>query len=297
MKVKVNFKKPTVLLTAEKYSSMLAEIDDLRGALEIAKKNSTLREMGWQMLHDQIDELKRKNRGLQAENMEAHALIAELNDQIEASESALDDSHGDLVFQKGLQKDCEAYITELKFQVNVLTRRLEESESKRDHNATLYETAAQAATELAEKYIQANEEAKAARSEAEDIKLELMDREFRINELEKQVEWLRENEDNYQNLLAENTGLISKNMDLKKAFNETYEKEADFCAEAQFERERADQLEEANKKLYAQVLGQRDAIDRLQLQRAADAEDYNNLRNMYDELHMAAQDLVTHIRK
>ena len=297
MKVKVNFKKPTVLLSAEKYSSMLAEIDDLRGALEIAKKNATLREMGWDMLHKQIEELQRKNRGLQAENLEAHALIAELNDQIAASESALDDTHGDLVFQKGLQRDCEAHITELKFQVNVLTRRLEESESKRDHNAALYETAAQAATELAEKYIQANEEAKAARSEAEDIKLELMDREFRINELEKQVEWLRENEDNYQNLLAENTELISKNMDLKKAFNEAYEKEADFCAEAQFERERADQLEEANKKLYAQVLAQSDAIECLQRQRAVDAEDYNNLRNMYDELHMAAQDLVARIRK
>ena len=262
MKVKVNFKKPTVLLSAEKYSSMLAEIDDLRGALEIAKKNSTLREMGWQMLHDQIDELKRKNRGLQAENMEAHALIAELNDQIEASESAL-----------------------------------AESESKRDHNATLYETASRAATELADMLVRANAEADKARAEAEDIKLELMDREFRINELEKQVEWLRENESNYQNLLAENTELISKNMDLKRAFNETYEKEADFCAEAQFERERADQLEEANKNLYAQVLAQRDTIERLQCQRAADEEDYNTLKGMYDELHMAAQDLVTHIRK
>lgn len=297
MKVKVNFKKPTVLLTAEKYSSMLAEIDDLRGALEIAKKNATLREMGWQMLHDQIDELKRKNRGLQAENMEAHALIAELNDQIEASESALDDTHGDLVFQKGLQKDCEAYITELKFQVNVLTRRLEESESKREHNATLYETASRAATELADMLVRANAEADKARAEAEDIKLELMDREFRIDELEKQVEWLRENEDNYRNLLAENTELISKNMDLKKAVNEIYEKEADFCAEAQFERERADQLEEANKNLYAQVLAQRDTIERLQCQRAADEEDYNTLKGMYDELHMAAQDLVTRIRK
>lgn len=353
MKVKVNFKKPTVMLTADKYSSMLKEMEDMRhdlalyrgwhaedqgkildlitkrdeyeiqvaalqaqnmkgdrliqelndqieasetahkdaeDALEIAKKNATLREMGWQMLHDQIDELKRKNRGLQAENMEAHALIAKLNDQIEASESAPDR-------ENGLQEDCEAYITELKFQVNVLTRRLEESESKRDHNATLYETATRAATELADMLVRANAEADKARAEAEDIKLELMDREFRIDELEKQVEWLRENESNYQNLLAENTELISKNMDLKRAFNEAYEKEADFCAEAQFERERADQLEEVNKKLYAQVLGQRDAIDRLQLQRAADAEDYNNLRNMYDELHMAAQDLVARIRK
>ena len=31
--------------------------------------------------------------------------------------------------------------------------------------------------------------------------------------------------------------------------------------------------------------------------RAADAEDYNNLRNMYDELHETAQDLVACIRK
>ena len=213
MKVKVNFKKPTVLLTAEKYSSMLAEME------------------------------------------------------------------------------------ELKFQVNLLNQRLVESESRRDHNATLYETATRAATELADMLVRANAEADKARAEAEDVKLELMDREFRINELEKQVEWLRENEDNYQNLLAENTELISKNMDLKRAFNETYEKEADFCAEAQFERERADQLEEANKKLYAQVLAQRDAIERLQCQRAADEEDYNTLKGMYDELHMAAQDLVIHIRK
>ena len=381
MKVKVNFKKPTVLLTAEKYSSMLEEMaslrqgldqykswcenmnvsltdardqaDALRGAvackdaeviernaliqelndqieasetarkdaedaLEIAKKNATLREMGWDMLHKQIDELQRKNRGLQAENLEAHALIAKLNDQIEASESAQDG-----------EKDSEAYITELKFQVNVLTRRLEESESKREHNAALYETASRAATELADMLIRANEETKAARAEAEDTELELMDREFRINELEKQVEWLRDKNDEWAQVAdrmeKENVSIklecdrwkrsAAENVEmakdfhhqateaevraegLRKTIDEIYEKEADFCAEAQFERERADQLEEANKKLYAQVLAQRDAIERLQCQHAADEEDYNTLKGMYDELHMAAQDLVIHIRK
>ena len=241
MKVKVNFKKPTVLLTTEKYSSMLVEME------------------------------------------------------------------------------------ELKFQINVLNQRLAESESKRDHNATLYETATRAATELADMLIRANEETKAARAEAEDTELELMDREFRIDELEKQVEWLQDKIDewakiandqkntiinyeavitdfqdqevSYQNLLSENTELISKNMDLKKALSEAREKAADFCAEAQFEKERADQLEEANKKLYAQVLAQSDAITCLQRQCAADEEDYNTLKGMYDELHMAAQDLVIHIRK
>ena len=385
MKVKVNFKKPTVLLTAEKYSSMLEEMASLRqgldqykswcenmnvsltdareqadalhgavarkdaeviernaliqelndqieasetarkdaeDALEIAKKNATLREMGWDMLHKQIDELQRKNRGLQAENLEAHALIAKLNDQIAANESAPDG-------EKGLQEDSEAYITELKFQVNVLTRRLEESESKREHNAALYETASRAATELADMLIRANEETKAARAEAEDTELELMDREFRINELEKQVEWLRDKNDEWAQVAdrmeKENVSIklecdrwkrsAAENVEmakdfhhqateaevraegLRKTIDEIYEKEADFCAEAQFERERADQLEEANKKLYAQVLAQRDAIERLQCQRAADEEDYNTLKGMYDELHMAAQDLVIHIRK
>ena len=366
MKVKVNFKKPTVMLTADKYSSMLKEMEDMRhdlalyrgwhaedqgkildlitkrdqqaaliqelndqieasetarkdaeDALVIAKKNATLREMGWDMLHKQIDELKRKNRGLQAENLEAHALIAKLNDQIEASESAPDG-------ENGLQEDCEAYITELKFQVNVLTRRLEESESKRDHNATLYETASRAATELADMLVRANEEAKSARSETEDIKLELMDREFRIDELEKQVEWLQDKIDewakiandqkntiinyeavitdfqdqevSYQNLLSENTELISKNMDLKKALSEASEKAADFCAEAQFEKERVDQLEEANKKLYAQVLAQSDAITCLQRKCAADKEDYDALKAMFDGFRIATQDFVDRIR-
>lgn len=297
MKVKVNFKKPTVLLTADKYSSLLEEMASLRRGLDQYKSWCENMYVSLTNAREQVDALHGAVARKDAEVVERNALIKELNDQIAASESALDDAHGDLVFQEGLQKDCEAYITELKFQVNMLTKRLEESESKRDHNATLYETATRAATELADMLVRANAEADKARAETEDIKLELMDREFRIDELEKQVEWLRENESNYQNLLAENTELISKNMDLKRAFNETYEKEADFCAEAQFERERADQLEEANKNLYAQVLAQRDTIERLQCQRAADEEDYNTLKGMYDELHMAAQDLVTHIRK
>ena len=342
MKVKVNFKKPTVLLTADKYSSMLEEMASLRRGLDQYKSWCENMYVSLTNAREQVDALHGAVARKDAEVVERNALIKELNDQIAASESALDDAHGDLVFQEGLQKDCEAYITELKFQVNMLTKRLEESESKRDHNATLYETATRAATELADMLVRANAEADKARAETEDIKLELMDREFRIDELEKQVEWLRENESNYQNLLAENTELLSRitaareiekeNVQLKlecdrwkksagenvemakdfhrqateaearaeglrKTIDEIYEKEADFCAEAQFERERADQLEEANKNLYAQVLAQRDTIERLQCQRAADEEDYNTLKGMYDELHMAAQDLVTRIRK
>lgn len=276
MKVKVNFKKPTVLLTAEKYSSMLKEMEDMRHDLALYR--------GWHA------EDQGKILDLITKRDQQAALIQELNDQIAASESAL-----------------------------------KESESKRDHNATLYETATRAAAELADMLVRANEETKAARSETEDTELELMDREFRIDELEKQVEWLRdkidewakiandqkntiinyeavitdfqEQEVSYQNLLSENTELISKNMDLKKAISEASEKAANFCAEAQFEKERADQLEEANKKLYAQVLAQSDAITYLQRQCAADKEDYNTLEGMYDELHMAAQDFMNRIRK
>ena len=275
MKVKVNFKKPTVMLTADKYSSMLKEMEDMRHDLALYR--------GWHA------EDQGKILDLITKRDQQATLIQELNDQIEASETAL-----------------------------------AESESKRDHNATLYETATRAATELADMLVRANEEVKAARSETEDIKLELMDREFRIDELEKQVEWLQdkidewakiandqkntiinyeavitdfqEQEVSYQNLLSENTELISKNMDLKKALSEASEKAADFCAEAQFEKERADQLEEANKKLYAQVLAQSDAITCLQRQCAADKEDYDALKAMFDGFRIAAQDFVDRIR-
>ena len=384
MKVKVNFKKPTVLLTANKYSSMLEEMaslrrgldqykswcenmnvsltdareqaDALRGvvarkdaevvernaliqelndqieasetarkdaedALVIAKKNETLREMGWDMLHKQIEELQRENRGLRmqvdraegrAENAAyelagAKQTIANLQEFREEMGQEIDEANRTIA-------EMATELTELKADRNIALAEIERLKGELAQKNKINDTSFKATNELAELLVAAQRERDEAREEAGNYRVELMERDCRIDELEKQVEWLRDKNDEWAQVAdrmeKENVSIklecdrwkrsAAENIEMAKQFHHEalkaeeeanrikdsydalYDRSADNYANAQYWEEQAHKLEEET--------------DTLRRQLKANEESYMALRAMYEELRDAATGLVSHIR-
>lgn len=398
MKVKVNFKKPTVLLTANKYSSMLEEMaslrrgldqykswcenmnvsltdareqaDALRGvvarkdaevvernaliqelndqieasetarkdaedALVIAKKNATLREMGWDMLHKQIEELQRENRGLrmQVDRAEGRAedaayelagakqTIANLQEFREELGQEVDEANRTIA-------EMATELTELKADRNIALAEIERLKGELAQKNKINDTSFKATNELAELLVTAQRERDEAREEAGNYRVELMERDCRIDELEKQVEWLRDKNDEWAQVANDQKATIvnyeavitslqeeverwkriaAENVDMakqfhhealkaeeeakkfKEAYDTLYERSADNYANAQYWEEQAHKLEEEMKAGHAEV-------DTLRRQLKANEESYMALRAMYEELRDAATGLVSHIR-
>ena len=318
MKVKVNFKKPTVMLTANKYSSMLEEMASLRrgldqykswcenlnislqdareqadalravvarkdaevvernaliqeldnqigasetarkdaeDALVIAKKNATLREMGWDLLHKQIEELQRENRGLRMKLDRAERYADDLEDAKQTIANLQE-------FRKELAEEVDeanrviaemaTELTELKADRNIALAEAERLRGQVAQKEKINDTSFKATNELAEMLIASNKERDEARARAEEYHIELMECDCRVDELEKRNEWL-ENEleqwkqsaenyqcaaiaiqedlenlrvahgeltDSYQNLLAENTALVGDQIELREVQKE-----------------------------------------------------------------------------
>lgn len=356
MKVKVNFKKPTVMLTADKYSSMLKEMEDMRGvvarkdaevvernaliqelndqieasetarkdaedALVIAKKNETLREMGWDMLHKQIEELQRENRGLRM--------------QVDRAEKRAEDAICELDSAKQTIATLREFREELGEEVDEANRVIAEMateltllKGELTQKNKINDTSFKAANDLAELLVAAQKERDEAREEAGNYHVELMDRDCRVDELEKQVEWLRDKNEEWAQVANDQKATIvnyeaviqslqeeverwkriaAENVDMakqfhhealaaeeeakriKEAYDTLYERSADNYANAQYWEEQAHKLEEEMKAGHAEV-------DTLRRQLKANEETYMALRAMYEELRDAATGLVSHIR-
>lgn len=297
------------------YAELEAKVKELQDALVIAEKNKCLRDIGWDMLHNQIETLERQNRSLSVDLTYSRNLTEELNEQITADAAEITE----------LKADRQIALDE----VDRLRARLAEKEKAN-------ETATKAAMEMAEMLVKANTERDEARSEAEDLKLEVQERDFRIDELEKQTEWLRdkneewakvaadqkdtitnyevviaelqkdvkfwkkaadENAEGWKHSEAELSKMTQEKDKLRQAVDEISEQSADFCAKAQYEEERAEALDAANQKLYAQVLGQRDAMDHLQRQLKANEESYMDLWDKYLPLERACKEIVEVFQK
>ena len=398
MKVKVNLKKPTVMLSAYKYSSMLEEMESLRrgldqykswcenmnvsltdareqadalrgvvarkdaevvernaliqelndqieasetarkdaeDALVIAKKNETLREMGWDMLHKQIAELQRENRGLRVDLSNARKLNEELSDQVEADEREIADLKASKEILQEFREEMGQEIdeanrviaematelTELKADRNIVLAEIERLKGEVAQKNKINDTSFKATNELAELLVAAQRERDEAREEAGNYRVELMERDCRIDELEKQIEWLRDKNDEWAQVAnrmeKENVSIklecdrwkksAAENVDmakqfhhealkaedeakrLKEAYDTLYERSADNYSNAQYWEEQAHKLEEEMKAGHAEV-------DTLRRQLKANEESYMALRAMYEELRDAATGLVSHIR-
>ena len=398
MKVKVNFKKPTVMLTANKYSSMLEEmeslrkgldqykswcenmnvsladareqVDALRGvvarkvaeveekealiqelndqieasetarkdvedALVIAKKNETLREMGWDMLHKQIEELQRENRGLRMKLERAEKRAEDADYELEGAKQTIATLRE---FREELGQEVDeanrviaemaTELTELKADRNIALAEIERLKGELAQKTKINDTSFKATNELAELLVAAQRERDEAREEAGNYHVELMDRDCRVDELEKQVEWLRDKNEEWAQVANDQKATIvnyeaviqslqeeverwkriaAENVDMAKQFHhealaaeeetkrykETYdtlyERSADNYANAQYWEEQAHKLEEEMKAGHAEV-------DTLRRQLKANEETYMALRAMYEELRDAATGLVNHIR-
>lgn len=398
MKVKVNLKKPTVMLSAYKYSSILEEmeslrrgldqykswcenmtvsltdareqVDALRGvvarkdaevversaliqelndqieasetarkdaedALVIAKKNATLREIGWDMLHKQIEELQRENRGLRVDLSNARKLNEELSDQAEADEREIANLKASREILQEFREEMGQEIdeanrviaematelTELKADRNIALAEIERLKGELAQKNKINDTSFKATNELAELLVAAQRERDEAREEAGNYRVELMERDCRIDELEKQIEWLRDKNDEWAQVAnrmeKENVSIklecdrwkksAAENVDmakqfhhealkaedeakrLKEAYDTLYERSADNYSNAQYWEEQAHKLEEEMKAGHAEV-------DTLRRQLKANEESYMALRAMYEELRDAAAGLVSHIR-
>ena len=391
MKVKVNPKKPTVMLTANKYSSMLEEmeslrkgldqykswcenmnvsladareqVDALRGvvarkvaeveekealiqelndqieasetarkdaedALVIAKKNATLREMGWDMLHKQIEELQRENRGLRM--------------QVDRAEKRAEDNAYELDAAKQTIANLQEFREDLGQEVDEANRTIAEmvteiQELKTDRNITIAENerlrarmtekdktndiAVRATSELADMVVTARNERDTARTEADDLRLELMERGCRIEELEKQVEWLRNKNEEWAQVANDQKSTIINYEAVIQSLQEEVERWKRIAAEnvdmaKQFHHEALAAEEEAKRMknsydaLYEQSTSNHanaeywedqtrrleSDVDTLQRQLKANEEEYNNLRKMYVELRDAEAVAASHIR-
>lgn len=272
MKVKVNFKKPTVMLTADKYSSMLKEMEDMRGV--VARKD--------------------------AEVVERNALIQELSDQVEADEREIADLKASREilreFREELGQEVDeanrviaemaTELTELKADRNIALTEIERLKGELAQKNKINDTSFKATNELAELLVAAQRERDEAREEAGNYHVELMERDCRVDELEKRNEWLfhemeqwKQSAENYQ------CAAIAFQEDLEKlrtAYDTLYERSADNYANAQYWEERAHKLDEE--------------VDTLRRQLKANEESYTALHGMYEELRDAATGLVSHIR-
>lgn len=349
MKVKVNFKKPTVMLTADKYSSMLEEMASLRrgldqykswcenmnvsltdareqvdalrsvvarkdaevvernaliqelndqieasetarkdaeDALVIAKKNATLREMGWDMLHKQIEELQRENRGLRGQLERAEKRAEDTAYELDGAKQTIANLRE---FREELGQEVEEAnhtIAEMATELTLLKGELAQKNKIND-------TSFKAANDLAELLVTAQRERDEAREEAGNYRVELMERDCRVDELERRNEWLfhemeqwKQSAENYQCAAI----AIQEDLEnLRTSYSELYERSADNHSNAEYWEDQAHKLEEEMKAGHAEV-------DTLRRQLKANEESYMALRAMYEELRDAATGLVSHIR-
>ena len=349
MKVKVNFKKPTVMLTANKYSSMLEEMaslrrgldqykswcenmnvsltdareqaDALRGvvalkdaeviernaliqelndqieasetarkdaedALVIAKKNETLREMGWDMLHKQIEELQRENRGLRMK-------LERAEKRAEDTAYELDGAKQTIATLREFREEMGQEIDEANRVIAEMATELTLLKGEVAQKNKINDTSFKAANDLAELLVTAQKERDEAREEAGNYRVELMERDCRVDELERRNEWLfhemeqwKQSAENYQCAAI----AIQEDLEnLRTSYSELYERSADNHSNAQYWEDQAHKLEEEMKAGHAEV-------DTLRRQLKANEESYMALRAMYEELRDAATGLVSHIR-
>lgn len=293
MKVKVNLKKPTVMLTADKYSSMLEEMESLRRGLDQYKSWCANMNISLTDAREQVDALRGAIARKDAEVVERSALIQELNDQIEASEA-----------------DRNITIAE--------NERLRARMTEKDKTNDI---AVRATSELADMVVTARNERDTARTEAEDLRLELMERGCRIEELEKQVEWLRDKNDEWAQVANDQKSTIINYEAVIQSLQEEVERWKRIAAEdvemakrfhheALVAEEEAKRLKDSYDALYEQSTSNHAnaeywedqthkmeaEVDTLRRQLKANEEEYNNLRKMYVELRDAAAVAASHIR-
>ena len=173
MKVKVNFKK---LLTADKYSSMLKEMEDMRHDLVLYR--SWHAEDQSQIL-DLI--VKRDEYEIQIAALQAQVNCAEK--RAEEATYKLGDAKQTIANLQEFRRELDQEVDEANHTIVAMATELTELKAN-------YDISFKAANELTKLLIAAQRERDEVREEAGNYRVELMERELRIDELVKRIKWL-----------------------------------------------------------------------------------------------------------
>ena len=153
-------------------------------------------------------------------------------------------------------------------------------------------------SELVDMMLDARKELDASRAKAEDLHMELMERDFRVDELEKQIEWLRSKNEEWAQVANNQKNIIE---DLRKEVehwkriaSENVDMAKQFHHETLVVEEEAKRLKDSHDALYEQSASNHANAEC----REENEEEYDNLRKMYIELRDAAAAAVaaSHIR-
>jgi chromosome segregation ATPase len=168
IKVKVNFKHPTVMMTQEKYDSYMKEYEKL------LQENKDLRvHVGH--LRDELNLSRQQSEARRQVICERDKLIQELNEEIQASNDELENVQCDLVDHVKLQEQMCDTIDDLRIKLAK-----SESESSQGMNA------------MVKFWEEAVTEKNKTEERAEEYRIALMESDCRVDELEKQLAWMRE---------------------------------------------------------------------------------------------------------
>ena len=210
-------------------------------------------------LHDEVNMLRQQSEARRQVICERDKLIQELNEQIQASEDELKNTHCDLVNQKQLQEEMCDTIDDLRIKLAK-----SESESSQGMNAMVkfWEEAVNAKNKAEER--------------AEEYHIALMESDCRVDECEKRIEYL-ENE-------LEQTEAIA---------NQVIEERDELKAELVKHESKHYQQEAEEWKMTANKLSER--VQDLNAQLHETQADYNELSDSYSDVQTINKDYAQEI--
>lgn len=185
-------------------------------------------------LRDELNIVRQQSEVRRQKLVEKDALIAELNDQIEAGNQELNNMHFDLCDKVNDQEEMSNKIADLRGELCVAKRKIAELESRiaeicaqRDNYEASYK-------QVCEWW--GNEQTKARKEteRAEEYRIALMESDFRVDECEKRMDWLSKEvlewkataegyKNQYEELKAQKEADDKKSEEICTACNELYE--------------------------------------------------------------------------
>ena len=185
-------------------------------------------------LRDELNIVRQQSEVRRQKLVEKDALIAELNDQIEAGNQELDNMHFDLCDKVNDQEKMSDKIADLRGELCVAKRKIAEFESRIAEICAQRNNYEASYKQVCEWW--GNEQTKARKEaeRAEEYRIALMESDFRVDECEKRMDWLSKEvlewkaaaegyKNQYEELKAQKEADDKKSEEICTACNERYE--------------------------------------------------------------------------
>ena len=185
-------------------------------------------------LKDELNIVRQQSEVRRQKLVEKDALIAELNDQIEAGNQELNNMHFDLCDKVNDQEEMSDKIADLRGELCVAKRKIAELESRIAEICAQRDNCEASYKQVCEWW--GNEQTKARKEaeRAEEYRIALMESDFRVDECEKRMDWLSKEilewkavaegyKNQYEELKAQKEADDKKSEEICTACNERYE--------------------------------------------------------------------------